>query len=174
MTLAKCRSHVVIYVVFRVQTLSESTMLGFRCPLLSVGRMLIRAIHGASGRNVNHQDSQVIEEGLLKDRRFLAPGKVRSLKQTVHWLDLYDYGSIESKCIVLLQTWISMACSKIQLYLGPLTLIKMEVSLPSHAQQVPTLPESEKACSTVWRHQSSSSTLTWSVHSHTWHSTLCM
>ena len=40
----------------------------------------------------------------LKIRRFLAPGKVRSLKQTVHWFDLYDYGSIESKCIVLLSS----------------------------------------------------------------------
>ena len=64
-TLAKCRGHVVIYVVCRVQTPSESTMLGFRCPLLSVGCMLIRAIHGSSGRNVNHQDSQVIEKGEL-------------------------------------------------------------------------------------------------------------
>ena len=41
-------------------------MLGFWCPLLSVGRMLIRAIHGGgSGRNVNHQNSQVIQRGTL-------------------------------------------------------------------------------------------------------------
>ena len=119
----------------------------------------------------------------LKIRRFLAPGKVRSLKQTVHWLifmimDLsnqsvlsyfrHGYQWRAAKFNYTSVQWDSWVKG------SPSNLIKMEDSLPSHAQQVPTVPESEKACSTVWRHQSSSSTLTWSVHSHTWHSTSCM